>query len=426
MRIGRPGFFLAVLALAVAALPALPASAAAPGDEFKWSVVPSSRSGPSGRSRFEYTLKPREEIADWVAVSNLGKKPLKVDIYATDALNAPDGGFALMLANQQPKGVGSWVALQVKQYTVPVGKRVDIPFRLKVPANAEPGDHIGGIIASATEATTNAEGQQVNVERRVAARVYLRVDGPLQPVAQITAVDVQYDNPLQPFGGRDMTVTYRVANLGNVRFSGTSRVVVKGPLGVRVANSELIDIPELLPDSEVRLTRKVSGVFPAGRLSAEVIVNPTAQSGALESLSESRSLWALPWLVIAVLLAALAVPLLVWWRRRRARRLAAQPGFDDLPAAVPAARGVALVVVALAALGGPAALEPSPAQIDIQVSIAPSSTPVTPTPTPAPSPTDGGGGGGDLPRTGLAFGAIIVAGVALLGGGAGLRVLGRR
>ncbi|GFJ86511.1 WxL protein peptidoglycan domain-containing protein [Phytohabitans rumicis] len=289
MRIGRPGFFLAVLALAVAALPALPASAAAPGDEFKWSVVPSSRSGPSGRSRFEYTLKPREEIADWVAVSNLGKKPLKVDIYATDALNAPDGGFALMLANQQPKGVGSWVALQVKQYTVPVGKRVDIPFRLKVPANAEPGDHIGGIIASATEATTNAEGQQVNVERRVAARVYLRVDGPLQPVAQITAVDVQYDNPLQPFGGRDMTVTYRVANLGNVRFSGTSRVVVKGPLGVRVANSELIDIPELLPDSEVRLTRKVSGVFPAGRLSAEVIVNPTAQSGALESLSESRS-----------------------------------------------------------------------------------------------------------------------------------------
>lgn len=57
-----------------------------------------------------------------------------------------------------------------------------------------------------------------------------------------------------------MTVTYRVANDGNVRVSGSARIRVEGPPGMRVANSELIEIPELLPDSEIRT---VPGVFPA-------------------------------------------------------------------------------------------------------------------------------------------------------------------
>lgn len=428
---------LVMLAL-VAAIPASPAAAAAraPGDDFKWSVVPSSPKGPTVRSRFEYGLKPGEEVADWVAVSNLGKKALKVSVYATDAFNAEDGGFALLPADQPPKDVGAWITLPREEYTVPVGKRVDIPFKVRIPANAEPGDHIGGLIASATESATNAEGQQVNVERRVASRVYLRVDGPVQPVAQITKIDVEYANPAIPFGGGDMTVTYHVANTGNVRFSGKARIQVRGPLGVRVANSDVIDVPELLPDSEVRITRKLEGVFPAGRLSAEVTVNPQLEGQTMASLSESRSMWAMPWLIVVLVLLIVAALVLWLWRRRRSRRLAAEAesiGAAEAVGAGSRARGVVLAAVALASLAAPGAIEPSPTHVEIQVSIAPAATP-TPTPTPSPtaspspttSPPPGGGGGGDLPRTGLAIGAFVIAGAALVGGGAGLRLLGRR
>ncbi|BCB79220.1 hypothetical protein Pflav_056300 [Phytohabitans flavus] len=142
----RAGLLLALLAVLFAAFPSAPAGAApvkAPGDDFKWSVVPSSPKGPTVRSRFEYGLKPGEEVSDWVGVSNLGTEPLKVSVYATDAFNAPDGGFALLPASEQPKDVGAWITLPRKDYTVPVGKRVDIPFKVKIPANAEPGDHIG-------------------------------------------------------------------------------------------------------------------------------------------------------------------------------------------------------------------------------------------------------------------------------------------
>ncbi|MFC0532539.1 DUF916 domain-containing protein [Phytohabitans kaempferiae] len=441
----RAGLLLAAVAVVAAGLPptvaaaspsaaaqALPATPVreAPGDDYRWSVLPSSSTGPTVRSRFEYGLKPGEEVADWLAVSNLGRKPLKINVYGTDAFNAADGGFALLPASERPKDVGAWISLPGREYTVPVGKRVDIPFKLKIPANAEPGDHIGGLIASATETTTNAEGQQVNVERRVAARVYLRVDGPVQPVALITSVDVRYDNPAVPFGGGDMTVTYRVANDGNVRFSGKARIQVRGPLGVRVAHTEMIDIPELLPDSEVRITRTLEGVFPAGRLTAEVTVNPQTTAQTLPSMSQSHSLWAVPWLIVVVLVAAAAVLVLWLWRRRRARRDDLPVTFDPIPAEAGAkTRGLVLAAVALFAVGAPAAMDPSPAEVEIQVSIGPRATPsASPSPSPSPtaSPTPPANPGGDLPRTGLAIGAFVAVGAALVGGGAGLRVLARR
>ncbi|BCB84280.1 DUF916 domain-containing protein [Phytohabitans suffuscus] len=452
----RAGLLFALLAVLLAAQPPAPVNAApakAPGDEFKWSVVPSSPKGPTVRSRFEYGLKAGEEVSDWVAVSNLGTKALKVSVYPTDAFNAPDGGFALLPASEQPKDVGAWITLPRDEYTVPVGKRVDIPFKLRIPGNAEPGDHIGGLIASATETTTNEQGQQVNVERRIAARVYLRVDGPAQPAAEITKVDVQYDNPVIPFGGGDLTVTYQVANTGNVRFGGKARIEVRGPLGIRVANSEVIDIPELLPDSEIRISRKLAGVFPAGRLDAQVTVNPQVEGTAL-SLTESRSMWAVPWLIVIVLLLVAGLLLSWFFWRRRNRRLAAAAELIGSPRADTVAtarsRGVVLAAVALALAGAPGAmpaevprgLEPT-AGVEIGVSIPPPTasptTTVSPTasptataspsesPSPSPSPTDGtGGGGGDLPRTGLAIGAFVAVGAALVGGGAGLRMAARR
>ncbi|MEV0398290.1 WxL protein peptidoglycan domain-containing protein [Polymorphospora rubra] len=310
---------------------ALPAYA--PTDEFRWSVQPSSPKGPNGRNEFAYELNPQEKITDWVGVSNLTREPLTVNLYATDAFTASDGGFALLTADQPPTGVGGWVTLPKKSYTVPAGKRADIPFELAVPANATPGDHIGGLIASVNTEERQGDGQTLNVERRVAARIYLRVTGPLTPAALITAVDVDYANPPLSFGG-DMTVTYRIANDGNVRFSGKARVQVTGPFGVRVANSELIDIPELLPDSELRLTQRLPGVFPAGPLTTTVTVNPQDASGALPSMSRDVTVWALPWPLVATLLVAVS-GLLVWWlRRRRWHRLVAAGDLDGPPATV--------------------------------------------------------------------------------------------
>jgi hypothetical protein len=328
-----------LLAAAALLIPSLPvqAGAAAADDDLKWSVVPSSPTGPAGRKTFDYELSPKEKLTDWVGVSNLGKRPLTIDLYATDAFNATDGGFALLTSAQPARDVGTWFTLPQKQITVAPNKRLDIPFTLTVPAGAEPGDHIGGVVGSVTEYALDAKGQRVKVERRIAARVYLRVAGPIQPDVAITTVSVDYHASALPLG-RKMTVTYQIANHGNVRVTGTARVRVNGPLGIRVGNSKLINIPELLPDNEIRLQETLGSVFPAGRLTASVTANTQTNKSGLPAATGSSSLWAMPWSIVGVLvllLAFLAYRLIVRRvRRRRAALLnaAGGPGLAVEPA----------------------------------------------------------------------------------------------
>ncbi|WP_213450678.1 WxL protein peptidoglycan domain-containing protein [Rhizomonospora bruguierae] len=326
---------LAAAAMLVTLAPAAPARAAPAGDELKWSVVPSSPSGPRGRQQFDYQLSPGEQITDWVSVRNLGGKPLRLNLYATDAFTATDGGFALLPADRRPADVGTWITLPARELVVPAGKRAEIPWQLAVPRNAPAGDHIGGLIASATEDAVNEKGQRVSVERRVAARVYLRIPGKLSAATTISALDVRYDNPVVPVPGGRMTVTYRIANTGNIRVAGSARVQVTGPFGARVASSETIDIPELLPDSEVRLTRTLDSVFPAGRLTVVVNFIPRTTDRELEPVSRSAGVWAPPWMVLAAV-GLLLIGLVVWLLRRRLRRAPAEPSgglWTDAPAA---------------------------------------------------------------------------------------------
>ncbi|MEU5941819.1 DUF916 domain-containing protein [Micromonospora sp. NPDC047548] len=312
-------FVTGLVLLGTLVLPTSPAVAAA--EDPSWTIVPSSPTGPKGRKQFDYELAPKEQITDWFSVSNLGSRPITVDLYSTDAFTALDGGFALLPRSQAPSDVGSWIKLGKASTTLPPGKRSDMPFRLSVPAGTAPGDHVGGIIASVTERQVDKNGQRVEVERRIAARVYLRVAGALRPSAQVTAVEIDYANPVVPFPGGKMAVTYRVANLGNVRLSGKALVRATGPLGLRLATGDLIDLPELLPDSEIRLHQEFSAVVPAGVLSAEVTVNPATSTETLPSQSGSASRTAVPWAVVGLLVLLIAVAGYRWylrWAHRRA------------------------------------------------------------------------------------------------------------
>ncbi|MDG4795287.1 DUF916 domain-containing protein [Micromonospora sp. WMMD1082] len=326
-----------VVATGVFAVPP-PATATMAGapDDPTWTVVPSSPTGPKGRKQFDYELAPTEEITDWFSVSNLGDRPITVDLYPTDAFTTADGGFALLPRSQEPSGVGSWIRLPKPSTTLAPGKRSDMPFRLAVPAGAAPGDHAGGIIAAVTEQQVGADGQQVTVERRIAARVYLRVAGPLEPAATVTAVGVDHDNPVVPLPGGKMEVTYRIANTGNVRLSGTVRVQVTGPLGVRLATGDMVDIPELLPDSELRLRQEFPHVVPAGPLTATVAANVRTSRDALPSLAGSGSTVSVPWALVGLLISLVGL-LMYRWYLRRARRLAVL-ALDPVPRVLPTER----------------------------------------------------------------------------------------
>jgi hypothetical protein len=309
----------ALTGLAAALVVPVPPAHAAPEDEFRWAVTPVGPSGPDGRSRYDYQARPGAQIQDRVAVWNLGTKPVNFSVYSTDAFTSSDGAFSLLTAAQPPKDIGTWTDLTPKTYTVQPQTRADIAFTINVPANATPGDHAGGIVASVVGAQTDAGGQRVDIDRRVASRVYLRVDGPVAPALAVESIQVDYANPANPFGGADMTVTYRVRNTGNIRVSGTAGIRARGPLGLKLGETGDIEVPEMLPGSEITVTRTIPGVFPAGWLTAQVSINPASSQGRLSAVNRGATIAAPPWALVGVLLLVIAAAAFVVWRRRRHR-----------------------------------------------------------------------------------------------------------
>lgn len=292
-----------------------------------WGVAPAGRGGPDGRATFAYKLDPGAVLTDHAGISNYSGRPITVDLYASDAFTTPGGGFDLLPAARTPTDVGTWVAIEprYRRLVIPSKSRVDVPFRLTVPRNATPGDHTGGIVASIVASGTDADGNRVQVDRRVGARIYLRVTGDLTPAFTVERLDADYRGTRNPFTGGAVTATYRVRNTGNVRLTGTPRVEVSGPFGVGRRAAGGPALPELLPGGEYIVTSQVRGVAPLFRLDvavrlAPVPVNATAPAPAAAGRT---SVWAWPWRQAALLLLAAAGVWLVWRRRRaRARALA--------------------------------------------------------------------------------------------------------
>lgn len=348
-----PVLCAAALAAALAAAPALaqdPAEAEPPA--VTWGVNPSGQDGPDGRAAFDYALDPGETLIDFVGVSNFGTEPITVQLYASDAYTTETGAFDLLPSGEEPVDVGSWIGFNEQTLTIEPATRLDVPFALNVPADATPGDHVGGIVAAVTEAATDASGNEVLVERRVGARIHLRVAGELEPTLTPDLEHVTYHYEWNPVEPGSVSFDYAVENTGNVRLQGALVARIAGPWDVLAREVVIAELPQILPGDRFEGTAEVDGIWPLAHLNAELIVRPEAVSeddmeSRLVSSRETAGLWAPPWPQAAVAAAlALLIWILVKARKRKRRKesqreaepkppkatTAAEPADDDEPA----------------------------------------------------------------------------------------------
>jgi hypothetical protein len=285
-----------------------------------WSLKPSTAQGPDARPHFVYDARPGQTVEDVVAVTNYSDSPLRLDLYAADGFTPDDGGFDLRQRGEVPTDVAAWVTVRSPQVDVAARSTVLVPLVLVVPENATPGDHVGGVVASFTTTVTDGSGQQVAVENRVGSRIYLRVDGPLEPRLEIVDLRAGYDGTLNPVGQGAVDVSFTVVNTGNIRLSGQQVVTVTGPFGVELGRVVLADVPELLPGARQEQVGRIDGVWPAGRLSTEVELWAFDPVGEVEVPPTTASVdsWAVPWTLLLVL-AVVAAGGLVRRARRRSR-----------------------------------------------------------------------------------------------------------
>lgn len=321
-----PVLCAAALAAALAAVPALAQDAAeAEPPAVTWGVNPSSQDGPDGRAAFDYALDAGETLIDFVGVSNFGTEPITVQLYASDAYTTETGAFDLLPSGEEPVDVGSWIGFNEQTLAIEPGTRLDVPFALNVPADATPGDHVGGIVAAVTEAATDASGNEVLVERRVGARIHLRVAGELDPTLTPDMGHVTYHYEWNPIEPGSVSFDYAVENTGNIRLQGELVARIAGPWDVLSREVVIAELPQILPGDRFEGAAEVGGIWPLAYLNAELIVRPEAVSevdmeSRLVSGREEAGLWAPPWPQAAV---AAALALLIWFAvkaRNRKRR----------------------------------------------------------------------------------------------------------
>jgi hypothetical protein len=287
-----------------------------------WALAPagSDQPGEAGnRPTLSYAAAPGSTIEDAVTLYNFGNESLIFQVFATDAFNDDAGQFDVRSLDEEQDGVGAWIALEQDLVQVPPGQQVTIPITVEVPEDARTGDHAGAILAASDAVSPDEAGALVTVRRQTGTRVFVRVDGPIQPQLVVRDLTVDYDQRANPLDGT-ANITYRVENTGNVRISGASSVSVAGLLGVGETALPPVAIPELLPGGSATLTATASGIQALGRVTATVTVtpDPTGDGAELGEITASASTFALP---IALLLVVLAILLgaLAWRAVRRHR-----------------------------------------------------------------------------------------------------------
>ncbi|WP_394554321.1 hypothetical protein ACDF64_06885 [Agromyces sp. MMS24-JH15] len=278
---------------------------------------------PDGRTRLSYSADPGQTIADQVLVGNTGSAPQEFTVYATDAFNAEDGAFSLLPTADAPASIGAWVKFEngedrIRFTLAPEEVRL-LPFTVAFPAEATPGDHVGGLVASVIE-----EGQQVSLDRRVATAIYARVSGELQPQLTIRGFEASYEGDWwNPFGGA-VRIRYSVANPGNVALAGNVTMGVRTVFGIPVAGEQGGGIPVLLPGNSATYEFEATGVGQWLYLNPYARLNPFVDSDdpdqqllAVPATNRDGVTWAVPWTLLILLALAGLILLFLRWRRRQ-------------------------------------------------------------------------------------------------------------
>ena len=295
----------------------VPAPTDSGGPEF--AVQPSGPDGPGTRDWFTYTLDPGTVFGDTVAISNLSDRPMRFAIYATDAVSVDGtGAFGALKDTEEPTDVGTWIELAATQHTVEPGTRIDVPFSITVPEDAEPGDHAGAILAvdldeGPIDPESAPDGVSFDVRHRLGARVYVRVGGELQPSLRIDELSVERD-------GGTATVHWEIANTGNLRLTPTAQVRITGWFGRTVRTAPVQELPELLPGATFVGASIIDGLPGNEPLSARLVVE--AEGARAE---RSRRFVGYPWPLMVGALGLIVGGLWFLRRRRRKRRTAGQP-----------------------------------------------------------------------------------------------------
>ncbi|HUP86563.1 MAG TPA: hypothetical protein VM143_12920 [Acidimicrobiales bacterium] len=261
-RIGTAALGAAVLCV----LLAFPAGAQTPtGDIQSVGVSPteSKPDDPNAGQWFIFSIAPGASGATKARITNPADQPQVIKLYLTDLVFGPDGTPTI------PEGdfedVGTWGHFETASITVPARSQVLAPFTVTVPANAEPGDHVGAAVVE-----SEPLGDTLKIVKRIATRLYVTVPGDATKSYAVVSVTNKVTSKWFP---KSVAVTTLLRNTGRVRI----RPVVKVG-GTKAAGADL-----LLAQSVETYTAKVPVPWYGGPVRIPVAITSEAGNRQLDT-----------------------------------------------------------------------------------------------------------------------------------------------
>lgn len=310
---------------------AVPASAASPGPpapttvgaspSLSWAISPvgSAPGSSTPRANFQFVGRDGAGFTDHFQVVNRSDSTLTFNLYSADAYNTRVGGaFALKLANQHQDDVGSWVTLPTDKLTLPSLTKATVTYTVRIPTNAYPGDHAGGIVAQDAAPTVSKHGAiAVPVLTGIGVRIYVRVVGPLHPALAVSNAQITDSYPAFAWltGSGRGRVSFDIANTGNTRLNVIASVKATNLFGSTVKTYRKISVPALLPGSVSFITEPGMSLPHFGAIKYQIALsaNGARATGGVQA-------WLIPWVLLIIVLIAVNALVIVIARRRRRKK----------------------------------------------------------------------------------------------------------
>jgi hypothetical protein len=250
---------------------------------------------------YMYNINKGENYQDKVVVENTGDITMSVKIYPVDGLTTTDGAFALENEDEEKNDIGAWVTLSKNEVTLEPNQQEIIDFTFTVPAEASPGEHIGGIIM---EDKQLLEGNQLNVKTRVGVRIYETVPGEIVKKVAIGPITAKskFNSPWSFFYQHNFT--YNLINEGNVQISPDVATKITSPLFGEVISDNQKISGTIFPGKTIDFNFDPKSTLYAGPYTLTVTSNIENQN----PVQKNMTFWVIPWklcLIIVVIVLGL-------------------------------------------------------------------------------------------------------------------------
>ncbi|MDO9353435.1 MAG: DUF916 domain-containing protein [Solirubrobacteraceae bacterium] len=132
----------------------------------------------SPETYFKLKLKPGETYKGRLLVISSAKEDARLRVYSVDGLTGNTSGTVYSNIDDPRKDASLWITPRKKVLRLPGKQDKKVGFDVKVPEDATPGDHVGGVALQLADQEKTKGQFAITQITRVAIAVQITVEGP--------------------------------------------------------------------------------------------------------------------------------------------------------------------------------------------------------------------------------------------------------